>query len=60
MVQIKTRSQNAIETASYGSKKKKNISKVSLECIGVNQKNTVKTLLKCEVIDEKFFFFDKN
>ena len=35
---------------------------VSVECImiGVNQKNTVKTLLKCEVIDEKFFFFDKN
>ena len=29
----------------------------SLECISVNQKNTVKTLLKCEVIDEKFFFF---
>ena len=49
----------AIPTSAYGPvQTNKQMWKqiVSLECIGVNQK----TLLKCEVIDEKFFFFDKN
>lgn len=53
----------AIPTSAYGPvQTNKQMWKqiVSLECISVNQKNTVKTLLKCEVIDEKFFFFDKN